>query len=317
MATTIYTTPEGSIYTLFETALAAPHLLIAGASGSGKSVLENGLIATLLYRAPGVQRDGVGLILLDPKRVELARYKDLPHTLVYASEPREMVEALHIAVALVERRYKDMAARGLLQFDGGDVYVIIDEFADLMTTQKREVMPLVQRLAQIGRAAAARMHIILCTQCPLATVIPTEIKVNFDVRFCLRTATKAQSRYIMDASGCELLPNPRTEGKAHGYYVDGAFRKLYELPYIQQDEIQRLISHWTAQAPTPTPFSRSADTLPAQKRPRHNWTMPTWTRKRPSSRSAPSSGFFVGLFKLVIGVLVFLYALIYCAEHFK
>lgn len=234
-------TPSGTRYTLFSDMIEEPHLLIAGATGSGKSVLVNGLISTMLFDGPGRRQ----LILVDPKRVELSEYRTLPHTLIYADSPESMIQALRSALDLVEKRYRIMQLRREKLFSGPDVYVIIDELADLMTTARRQVEPLIQRLCQIGRAA--RVHVIACTQCPLSAVIPTPIKVNFDARVGLRTATRQDSRNILGAGGCELLPDPRTEGRAQALYRHGSNLDLWNLPYVQDAERARLVDWWTKQ----------------------------------------------------------------------
>lgn len=123
-------TPQGSYYNLFADMLQQPHLLVAGATGSGKSVVINGIITTALKDSPAA----VQFIFIDPKRVELVDYKPLPHTLKYASEPGDMVQALQYAMDTTESRYRAMQARHKKNYSGGAVYVIIDELADLMTT---------------------------------------------------------------------------------------------------------------------------------------------------------------------------------------
>lgn len=235
-----YTTPDGKYYTLYKDMSEQTHLLIAGATGSGKSVVINGIISTLLYRLPGDCPDGVGLILIDPKRVELARYKGLPHVIRYASEPSEMLSALNYAMQLTEYRYKRMQRLRQLKYSGGDVYVIIDEFADLMTTQGRTVKPIIQRLAQIGRAA--KVHILLATQTPIAKVIPTEIKCNFDSRVGLRTRSAQDSRNILGYTGLEALPR-----YGQGIYMTPEGDSLYEIPMVDETEIDRLLRHWSKQ----------------------------------------------------------------------
>lgn len=232
-----YKTPEGSYYTLYKDMLQQPHLLIAGATGSGKSVVINGLIYTALYDSPAK----VQFIFIDPKRVELADYKPLPHTLEYASEPGEMVEALIKAMDITETRYKAMQREGVKKYSGGAVYVVIDELADLMTTDKKHVQPLIQRLCQIGRAA--NVHVIAATQCPLATVIPTPIKVNFDSRVALRTRSAQDSRNITGFKGCELLPR-----FGQGYYMTPEGFKLYNIPMQPPEDIARMIDYWKRQA---------------------------------------------------------------------
>lgn len=228
-----WTTPQGQYYSLYADMLKQPHLLIAGATGSGKSVVINGILYTALYNSPAA----VELILIDPKRVELIDYAQLPHTLKYASEPGDMVQALELAMTITERRYKAMQARHMKKYDGGAVYVIIDELADLMTTNRRQVQPLLQRLAQIGRAA--NVHIIAATQCPLSAVIPTPIKVNFDSRVGLRTRSRQDSRNILGVGGCELLPR-----YGQGYYMTPEGLTLYNIPMQTPEDLQALLTYW-------------------------------------------------------------------------
>lgn len=214
--------------------LKQPHLLIAGATGSGKSVVINGIIYTALYQPP----EQIQFILIDPKRVELIDYKYLPHTIAYASEPQTMIQALQLALEITENRFKQMQIQHAKKYTGGHIYVIIDELADLMTTNAKQVVPLLQRLAQIGRAA--KIHLICATQCPLAEIIPTKIKVNFDSRVALRTASAQHSRNIIECTGCEQLPQ-----YGQGYYKTAKAMTLYNIPMIPDNEIQRIIAHWT------------------------------------------------------------------------
>ena len=118
---TAYKTPAGKFYGLFRDMAERPHLLIAGATGSGKSVLINGIMTTLLYQSPACAR----FILIDPKRVELAKYKSLPHTILHAG-PDDMAHALREAVRLMDERFQSMEKRGLTMYDGPALYVIVD-----------------------------------------------------------------------------------------------------------------------------------------------------------------------------------------------
>ena len=236
----VYRTPTGKTYNLYEDMANQTHLLVAGKTGSGKSVVINGIMSTLLYRLPFDKPNGVQFILIDPKRVELVTYRYLPHTIVYASEPDSMVSALKRAMEIAEDRYKRMQSRRQKLYDGSDVYVVIDEFADLMTTQRKVVMPLIQRLAQIGRAA--RIHIILATQTPIAKVLPTEIKCNFDSRVGLRTRSDQDSRNIIGISGLEDLPD-----YGAGYYMTPRAENYWNIPMVEESEINRLVSHWEKQ----------------------------------------------------------------------
>ena len=231
---TIYS-PSGQVYTLYNDMAKQPHLLVAGATGSGKSVVVNGIIYNLLHSVPSHAQ----LILIDPKRVELSQWRKVPHCIEYASEPEDMVEALQKAMDITEDRYQRMQRKGLLNYDGGDLYVIIDELADLMTTQKKVVAPLLQRLCQIGRAA--KVHVIACTQCPLRDIIPTSIKVNFDSRVGLRTRSAQDSRNILGLSGCELLPR-----YGQGYYMTPEGLTLYEIPMYSSESLDDLADYWTS-----------------------------------------------------------------------
>lgn len=242
-----YTTPEGKVYNLFLDMLKQSHLLIAGTTGSGKSVLVHGLICTLLHRLPIDRERGAQLILIDPKRVELAQYKNIPHTLLHATEPEDIVSALWYAVELTEGRYMQMQAAGLRQYSGSDVYVIIEELADLMTTNRREVQPLIQRLCQIARAA--RVHVVAITQCPLVKVIPTEIKVNFDGIVALRTRSAQDSRNIIGETGAETLPR---YGECLFACPDTVEIEKWRVPYIRDDERRALVEFWEQQKPAPS-----------------------------------------------------------------
>lgn len=228
-------TPGGTIPAVYIDMAKQTHLLIAGKTGAGKSVVINGIIYGLLcHYFPNECQ----FVFVDPKRVELVQYKNTPHCMIYASEPGQPITALKMALAVTESRYKTMQHDGLKKFNGGAVYVIIDELADIMTTNKTAFVPLLQRLAQIGRAA--NVHIIAATQCPLAEIIPTKIKVNFDSVLGLKTATKQHSRNIIGLPGCEQLPR-----YGNGYYNTPDGLRLVKLPMIPESELDRVVKHWT------------------------------------------------------------------------
>lgn len=239
-----WTTPSGQRYKIYSDMLEQPHLLIAGATGSGKSVVINSLIYTALYKFPlsAENTKSVGFICIDPNRIELVDYKCLPHTLKYASEPSDMIQALGYAMELTEDRYRAMHRQKAKKWGGGQVYVIIDEFADLMTTNKKQVQPLIQRLAQVGRAAG--VHIILATQCPIARIVPTEIKIYFNLRVGLHTATAQDSRNILGMTGCERLPR-----YGQGYYMTPEGVTRYNIPMIPEEEFSARVKFWMDQKP--------------------------------------------------------------------
>lgn len=234
--TKTYVTPSANYYTLYADMLQQTHILIAGATGSGKSVVINGILHTALLQSPNTYE----FILIDLKRVELSAYRRLPHTVKYADNIADALSALSMALQIIELRYSEMQRTGSKKYSGSCVYVVIDELADLMTVDKKHVLPLLQRIAQIGRAA--NVKIIAATQCPLATVIPTQIKVNFDTIIGLHTRSAQDSRNILGASGCELLPR-----YGQGYYSTPAGIELYNIPMYDEAEQVRIINHWASQ----------------------------------------------------------------------
>ncbi len=201
-----------------------PHLLIAGATGAGKSVAVNCLICSILYKA---SPDDVKFIMIDPKRLELGLYADIPHLLTpIVTDPKQAANALGWAVREMEQRYKTLArfgVRNLAQYNKlaferklepeADVQetieplpmivVIVDELADLMMTAGKEVEGSLTRLAQMARAIG--IHLILATQRPSVDVITGLIKANFPSRISFRVSSKIDSRTVLDANGAEQL----------------------------------------------------------------------------------------------------------------
>lgn len=229
------TTPGGQYSALYDDMAKQPHLLIAGATGSGKSVVINGIISTLLtLHFPSDAQ----LILIDPKRVELVQYRKLPHTIRYASEPEEFEQALRHAMAIIDTRFRDMQKRESRMWEGGQVYVIIDELADLMTTCKKQCQPLIQRICQVGRASG--VHLIAATQSPISQIISTPIKCNLDSRVALRTRSAQDSRNILGVAGCEKLPRYGT-----AYYMRPEGLDLMKIPMIPEETIRNLVAWWT------------------------------------------------------------------------
>jgi len=231
-----YTTPGGTVSRLALDLLNQPHALIAGATGSGKSVMINSIIFTALHFAPSEKE----LILIDPKRVELIDYQKIPHTRLYASKSAEIVRTLSAAVDLMERRFIYMQRRRLKEWPHEHTYIIVDEFADLITTQKRQTVPNICRIAQLGRAA--RVHLILATQRPTRDIITGQIAVNIDARLALRCPTAQDSRNIIHQTGAEMLPR-----YGQGLYLTPETMHPVPviIPYTPPEEINRIITHWT------------------------------------------------------------------------
>ncbi len=189
----------------------APHLLVAGATGAGKSVMINTLITSLLYRNSPSE---LKLILVDPKRVELGLYHDIPHLLTpVIVEPTQAISALKWAVAEMDRRYRllqDHGKRGIDEYNAQKdidsmpyIVVVVDEFADLMMVAGKDVEALIQRLTQMARAVG--IHLVLATQRPSVNVITGVIKANVPTRVALTTASQVDSRTIIEMSGAEKL----------------------------------------------------------------------------------------------------------------
>ncbi len=188
-----------------------PHLLIAGATGAGKSVMINSLLSSLLYRNSPAQ---LKLILVDPKRVELNLYHEIPHLLTpVIVEAEKTLSALKWAVAEMERRLKrfaEVGKRNILEYNAAHgeesmpyIVIVIDEMADLMMVAAADVEALIVRLAQLARAAG--IHLVLATQRPSVNVITGLIKANIPARIAFRVASNVDSRTILDMGGAEKL----------------------------------------------------------------------------------------------------------------
>jgi S-DNA-T family DNA segregation ATPase FtsK/SpoIIIE len=236
-----------------------PHLLIAGSTGTGKSVGINSMLTSVLYRATP---DDVRLIMIDPKRLELGMYEDIPHLMTpVVVDPKQAANALRWAVREMEERYKTLAAEGVRNIEqynrnvqqmitekrtpkDGEypkllpfIIVLIDELADLMMVASNEVEQSICRLAQMARAVG--IHLILATQRPSVDVITGLIKANMPSRISFRVSSKTDSRTILDANGAEQLL-----GKGDMLFLPPASSRVIRLhgPYISEQESARLAS---------------------------------------------------------------------------
>ena len=233
-----------------------PHLLIAGATGSGKSVMVNALITSLLCNATP---DDVRMILVDLKRVELAGYRDLPHLLVpVITEPERAKSALKWAVAEMENRYRKFAgatARNIRSFnetrvDPADrmpyIVIVVDELADLMMREGKNVEDPIVRLAQKARATG--IHMVLATQRPSVNVVTGLIKANFPSRIAFAMASQIDSRTILDTPGAEDLI-----GRGDMLYQPSDLPRPMRLQgvFVSDQEIERVTQHWRDQTDGP------------------------------------------------------------------
>ena len=228
--------PGGRFSTLYDQMSKQTHLLIAGRTGSGKSTVVNGIIHSQLVQKSCKEEQ---FILIDPKRVELSQWKTAPHCISYSSDDKsDRVHSLLMADDIIADRFRYMESKGLRKYDGGSVHIVIDELADMLTTQKEAVLPLLQHIGQVGRAA--NVLLICCTQCPTAQILSTQLRCNFTSILGLRTRSAQDSRNIIGMKGCEMLPE---YGK--GYYITPRFEGIVNLPLISEAELQRVAEHWS------------------------------------------------------------------------
>lgn len=185
---------------LYERLIASnTNILIAGCPGSGKSTLLNALLEVISLKPVEEHKT----ILIDVKQVELGGYRNTKHCLGCATSVDQAEHLLKDTLDLVQNRISYMSERNLKLYDGSMVHLVIDEMADLILMSKKATN-LLQRIAQLGRAS--KVQVVVATQCPLASVIPTRIKVNFPILVGLHTASAQHSRNIIDEKGCEELP---------------------------------------------------------------------------------------------------------------
>ena len=214
------------------------HTLIVGCSGSGKSVALRGVLTQAIRKSPL----SVNLILIDLKMVELIDFKDAPHTLSYVDKPEEVAPCLDVVMDVIEQRFAKMKANREKVSSESDIYVVIDEFADLVLTTNKHVIDNIQRISQIGRAA--RVHLIICTQRPTKEVIKGAIIVNLETRLALRTVCAQDSRNIIGVSGAESLPK-----YGFGIFQHNGYNNKISIDLVPDSEIERLIAYWTKNYP--------------------------------------------------------------------
>jgi S-DNA-T family DNA segregation ATPase FtsK/SpoIIIE len=247
-----------------------PHLLIAGSTGAGKSVMLNSMIMSILYKSTP---DEVRMILVDPKRLEMGLYEGIPHLLTpVITDPKKATYALRNAVVEMERRLKLLAGQGVRNIDQYNkkvrqlaneprslfeedepptedlqplpyILILIDELADLMMLERGNVEEAVARLAQMARAVG--MHLVLATQRPSVDVITGLIKANFPSRMSFRVATRVDSRTVLDVMGAEHLL-----GKGDMLFLPPGSSRLTRVhgAFVTEAEINRVVEFWKAQA---------------------------------------------------------------------
>ena len=226
-----------------------PHLLIAGTTGSGKSVCINTIILSLLYKH---SPDKCKFILIDPKMLELSTYEGIPHLLCpVITEPKKATSVLGWVVKEMENRYKIMTKEGVRNIDGYNakhkvsmpfIVVVVDEMSDLMHVAGKEIENYIQKLSQMARASG--IHIIMATQRPSVDVITGTIKANFPTRISFQVSSKIDSRTILGEQGAEQLL-----GKGDMLYMSSANRIVrIHAPFVSDDEIEKVNNFVRSQA---------------------------------------------------------------------
>lgn len=233
-----------------------PHMLIGGMTGSGKSTMINAMLCALMMRATP---DDLGLILIDPKRVEFAPYENVPHLMrPVVTDSFEAAETLDWLVDEMEARYKFCERAGvrnlaelndklMIEDRFPHLLCVVDELADLMVVAKKDVEASVVRIAQKARAVG--IHLVLATQSPRVQVVTGLIKANLPARIAFTTAGSLDSRVIMDRNGAETLLN-----YGDGLYKpgDSGLATRFQAPYIDLSEVEAICGHWRAQNPSET-----------------------------------------------------------------
>ena len=240
-----YTLPKGALYApyLLEM-IEGNHTLIAGTVGAGKSVLENSIIYALLStKFPGNTNTGNGaqFVLLDPKRVELDVYKNLPHTLLYADTIPSIVSALQYVRDEIDRRLGRMKRGGERKSSECPIYVFIDELVDLMVSdQAKEITRLLSDSASISRAT--NIFFVALTQSPSRKIIPAQFKLLFNCRCALRCNNSIESRQIIDDDSATELPL-----NGFGIVQQNMERYKIKIPMYSDRDINAMVKHWANQ----------------------------------------------------------------------
>lgn len=212
------------------------HILIAGCSGSGKSVAINDLLYTAMLESPEKNL----FCLIDLKRVELIDYADAPHTVAYIDKPEQVERALNVVLRIIDERYERMQAARQKKSSEPVLWIVIDEYADLVCSCPKKVQTMIQRISQIGRAANVKL--LLATQRPTKEIIKGATVVNLDTRLALRTITAQDSRNIISVNGAEALPD-------YGYgimQIKGRNQQI-EIPMTSDEKIAERVQYWISE----------------------------------------------------------------------
>jgi S-DNA-T family DNA segregation ATPase FtsK/SpoIIIE len=251
-----------------------PHILIAGTTGSGKSVFIHSILISLLMKnTPEV----LNFILVDPKRIELVRYENLPHLLMDPIlDVKKVVPVMNWVIDEMERRYKEFQNYRVRDIDAYNkvqiqkkkkimprIIFVIDEMADLMIKQGNLIESAIVRLAQMARATG--IHLVLATQRPSVDIVTGLIKANIPNRICFKVASQVDSRTVLDYSGAEKLI-----GAGDMLFISNIFggMKRIQAPLVTEKEIERIVDFWAKQALEKDDFEKEEISLEEYEKPK-------------------------------------------------
>ena len=239
--TRTWSCPAGSSWKICNDILKQTHIVIGGTTGSGKSTLLHSIMYSALIHSPA----RIQFVLIDLKGVELRRYRTLPHTIRYADEPTDAVEAIKLTEEIMRKRLNELKRTDAVMYNGNDIYLVIDELAVLMQTAKAKVLEPLSNIMRLGRAT--KVHVIGATQNPSRSRgggLPAEIVQNATAAIALRCRSSIESRQIIGIAGAEKLPL-----HGHGLYwrAEGTSDEI--MPMTSDKDLAERIEYWKKQNP--------------------------------------------------------------------
>lgn len=234
--TKTWTCPPGASWNLCNDMLTQTHMVIGGTTGSGKSTLLHSLIYSALLHSPARYQ----FVLIDLKGVELRRYRKLPHTIAYADEPIDAVNAIEMTRQIMRKRLEELKSTDRVIYEGNDIYLIIDEMAVLMQTAKAKVLGPLSEIMRLGRAT--KIHVISATQNPNRSNgggCPSEIIQNMTASLALRCRSGIESRALIGVSSAEKLP---VHGEGLYWNPNGIDHVI--IPMTDEHDLKERINYW-------------------------------------------------------------------------
>lgn len=232
-----YTTPAGETWGLCDYLSEQTHVLIAGTTGAGKTTFLHSQLWSMLIDSPVINQ----FVFIDLKGgCELGRYERLPHTLYYCENIKKAVNALDGVLSIMDRRYKEMKRAGVWSYSGNNLWIVIDETADLLNSGGRYVLDKLVRIGRLGRAA--KIHLLCCTQNPSRSSgggLPNVLVQNMTCCIALRCRSAIESRQIIGIAGAEKLPRYGV-----GFMWDASGTREIRIPYTEPGARQERINYW-------------------------------------------------------------------------